>query len=51
MSFIFANNNEKIPYSEILKYLTNIQKRHFQSLNHHSKKLLLANIDAAKASL
>lgn len=35
---------DNIPYSEILAFLTNMQKRQFQSLNSTSKKLLLANI-------
>lgn len=36
---------KRIPFSEILQYLTNIEKRAFQSLNHQSRRLLLANVD------
>lgn len=36
--------DREIPYSEIIKYLTNIQKRNFQSMNKTSKRLLLAGI-------
>lgn len=34
-----------IPYSEILSYLTQTDKRAFQSLNFASKRLLLSRID------
>lgn len=40
----FQLQNTEIPYSQIIKYLTSVQRRNFQSLNKTSKKLLLANI-------
>lgn len=33
-----------IPFSEILSYLSQIEKRHFESLNHGSRRLLLSLI-------